>query len=64
MTDWKKSFAKIAVARAAILESGAKPKSQGEVDCPHCDGKLKWSMASNNHIHAACQTSGCVRWME
>jgi len=38
----------------------------GELDCPVCKtGKLRYSRSSyNGHIHAACNTKDCVRWME
>lgn len=36
------------------------------IDCPVCNaGTIKYSISSiNGHIHAACNTNGCVRWME
>lgn len=38
----------------------------GVMDCPICKtGKLRYSRAEyNGHVHAACSTEGCVRWME
>lgn len=38
----------------------------GVLPCPACKtGTLKYSRAAcNGHIHAACSTAGCVRWME
>lgn len=50
-------------ARAAIVEHG---QASGILDCPVCGkGQLGYSKAaSNGHIHAACSTPGCVRWME
>lgn len=38
----------------------------GTVKCPVCDdGTIRYSVASyNGHMHAACDTDGCVRWME
>lgn len=38
----------------------------GEMDCPICKtGKLRYSRSSyNGHVHAACSSDGCVRWME
>lgn len=37
----------------------------GNVGCPKCGKNLRWSMAQcNGHIHAACETKGCVSWME
>lgn len=56
-------IASIGEARAAIVEHG---KSSGRIPCPCCEGgTLGYSKAaSNGHIHAACSTPGCVRWME
>lgn len=59
-------FAKITEAarrvRAQHKETGA---FQGEVECPACGKALRWSMArSNKHVHAACETRGCVSWMQ
>ena len=38
----------------------------GEMKCPVCNtGKLRYSRAGyNGHVHAACTTENCVRWME
>lgn len=38
----------------------------GTITCPVCTtGTLKYSRAAcNGHVHAACTTIGCVRWME
>ncbi len=39
---------------------------RGEIKCPVCErGTLRYSRAAcNGHIHAACSTEGCMRWME
>lgn len=57
-------FAAVLRARVAVLEAGAKPGTAGETECPVCKGTLVWRMASNKHIHARCETVGCVAWME
>ena len=38
----------------------------GEMACPICGtGKLRYSRSGyNGHVHAACTTETCVRWME
>ena len=37
----------------------------GEIECPNCKGKLKFSIASyNGHIHARCSTDDCVSFMQ
>jgi hypothetical protein len=61
----QRSIERIGKARAAIIGSGAKPRSAGSLECPVCGaGTLQWSMASNGHVHARCSTAGCVIWME
>lgn len=35
------------------------------VQCPECKGKLHLSQSSlNGHVHGACETDGCMSWME
>ena len=38
----------------------------GSLPCPsECGGTLRYSVAGyNGHMHAACTTHGCVRWIE
>lgn len=37
----------------------------GSIDCPVCEkGTLRYSRASNGHVHALCTNADCVRWME
>lgn len=65
--DIDKVLAAMTVAKAAAKEKGLKQGNGGvgEVQCPVCDGTLRFSVASvNGHMHAACITTGCVRWME
>lgn len=65
-------FRMLGEARGAIVShvGGAwkkgMPGTSGELSCPCCDGgTLRYSRAGyNGHIHAACSTAGCVRWME
>lgn len=60
-------------ARAAIVKHLGGPWKKGKpsvgdaITCPVCSGiaTLRFSRAGyNGHIHAACQTQGCVAWME
>ncbi len=38
-------------------------KETGIVDCPKCsDGKLSYSVHSNDHIWGKCTTHGCLDW--
>lgn len=69
----EKRFADIGKARAAIVEACGGPWKRGmgavagSIDCPACHGVrlLRFSRSGyNGHIHAACLTDGCVRWME
>lgn len=52
------------------IQDGGEPSNflsgAGSIDCPACKtGKLSYRRSSyNGHVHAACSTSGCVRWME
>lgn len=38
----------------------------GFVDCPVCEkGRVYYRVAAyNGHMHASCETDGCVSWME
>lgn len=69
----KLRFEKVGKARTAIVESLGGPwkrgtqGASGAIDCPVCSGEnsLRFSRAGyNGHIHAACTTEDCVRWME
>lgn len=51
-------------ARTAII---ATKQRAGAVDCPKCggNGALRFTVSSyNGHVHAACNTEGCLSWME
>ena len=52
----------IGPARAAMVGSNS---DGGCMDCPKCGQGLRWSKAkTNGHIHAKCDTEGCLAWME
>lgn len=58
-------------ARRAIVEhlggpwTKGTPVGAGEIDCPVCGKTLKFTRSGyNGHIHARCETDGCVSWME
>lgn len=64
---------KIGRARAAIVAHLREPWRKGMpgvrgfIDCPVCLGKrtLEFSRSGyNGHVHAGCETPGCVAWME
>lgn len=60
------SFERIIKTRAAIVESIKETGLRaGVISCPCCaEGKVRYTRANNGHIHAACSTEECVRWME
>lgn len=68
----EKRFEGTSKARAAIVAflggpwKKGTPGARGEIKCPVCGlGQLRFSRAGyNGHIHAACETDGCVSWME
>lgn len=65
-------FKNIGTARQAIVAACGGPWKRGmpgkggSIECPVCKaGKLSYSRAGyNGHIHAGCDTEGCVSWME
>ena len=37
----------------------------GDIECPVCKGRLRFSVAAvNGHLWGACATATCVRWMQ
>ena len=49
-------------ARAEMIATNS---DGGCMDCPKCKQGLRWSKSRRNgHIHAACDTEGCLSWME
>ena len=67
----EKRFEDMGKARDAIVNHLRGPwkkgigSSSGIIECPICKAYLKFRRSSyNGHIHAACSTEGCVRWME
>lgn len=71
--EFQKRMENTMQARAAIVAhcggpwKKGTPGTSGKINCPVCggDATLRFSRAGiNGHIHAACTTEGCVRWME
>lgn len=70
--EFKKLFERTVTARNAIVEhlgpyTEDSKSASGAINCPVCGGdkSLRFRRAGlNGHIHAACTTEGCVRWME
>lgn len=55
----------IEVAMRNIAAEHAGEDWHGIQPCPVCSGRLAIiHTASNGHIWAFCETSGCLRWME
>ena len=67
-SEWMDQFA--VVHKAAKDDARAKGfkkghGGRGEITCPTCNGRLRYSVAGyNGHMHAACETKGCASWME
>ena len=58
---WDEHIKTVVLACDSIPKTG----SSGIVECVKCKGKLHWSRAAcNGHIHAKCETDGCLSWME
>lgn len=50
-------------AKAKGLKKGHGGSS--DCECPVCHAKLHYNVADyNGHMHAQCETNGCVSWME
>lgn len=61
------AISKMTVVMPVVDEWRAKlPIGKAEViECPECKGRLHLSQSAyNGHIHAKCETVGCVSWME
>jgi hypothetical protein len=55
----------MSIARRAITDATGNKGGAGAVPCPKCGGTLRYSQAaSNKHVHARCETAGCLAWME
>lgn len=52
--------------RAIMAKEGKNRRVRGAIDCPVCKAAtaLAYTIASNGHVHAACSTKDCVRWMQ
>lgn len=71
--EFEKRFASTMIARVAIVEHLGGPwkrgmsGTSGVIDCPACNSQksLYFSRSGyNGHVHAKCDTKGCVSWME
>lgn len=71
VTDSEESMQRhLRVYRAAHDDAKAKglkrwKGGQSDMVCHVCSGILRYSVAGyNGHMHAQCETEGCVSWME
>ena len=67
VAEMEATFGRVARARISIIAKHGRQRGiRDEMACPVCTtGTLRYSIAKlNGHIHAACTTDGCVRWME
>jgi hypothetical protein len=67
--QWSKArMETMIVVMTAIQPWRAKHKGKSAsdiIECPACKGRLHLSIAAcNGHVHAHCETDGCVSWME
>lgn len=55
-----------AKADASLKKFGRGHGGADSIPCPACQtGRLYYRVASvNGHMHAKCDTEGCVSWME
>lgn len=58
------------LAMGAVIEDaksrgfGKGKGGAGEIECPICKGRLRYSVASvNGHMWGVCSNPDCVRWM-
>ena len=53
-------------ARKKINEKHGKQRGiRGFIECPFCGGELHYTISKfNGHVHAACITPDCLRWVE
>jgi hypothetical protein len=65
MAAMEKTRAALKVASAWRVRPKPVCDRSETVECPVCNGRLHLTQSSyNGHVHGACDTPGCVRWME
>lgn len=64
--DVEASMNRVGAALKAIREhTKGKRGLQGQISCPSCSKTLHFSVAAyNGHVHAKCETQGCVSFMQ
>ena len=49
----------------ALRAISAKSGGEGEIPCPDCAGRPRWTRdPSNGHVWGQCETDDCLRWMQ
>jgi hypothetical protein len=62
--EMKKQFEYMSQAFKAIRDKeGDKRRVVGTIPCPKCGKELRYSIASNGHVHGRCE-SGDLAWMQ
>lgn len=65
--QWEFVISNLTLARPLIRKLKAENPNggSGSVECPACTGKFNYTISSyNNHMHAKCETEGCISFME
>lgn len=65
----EKTMQRMTIVDPVIYAWRTKPKPKADrrevIECPACKGKLHVTQAAyNGHVHAHCDTEGCVSFME
>ena len=62
-SEWRTQMLAEAILRC--VEASEAGRREGAVECPICDGEVRYSIASNGHMHGKCVTTkGCLGWMQ
>lgn len=61
--EWRDESVRRSLRIMALIPPGR--SVSGSLACPQCDGgTVRWSRASNGHLHAACSTPDCFAVMQ
>lgn len=64
---WSEAHTLILMYAALLcrLDAGKRTGIRGEIECPECDGRLRYTVSgSNGHLWGSCQTEGCLAWLQ
>lgn len=61
-----KTLQAVIIAKEDAEKKGLKKGNpgSGSVTCPICNKMLLYSVASNGHMMARCESQNCVAWIE